>query len=736
MRAGKKAALAGAFALLLSGVSLSFFAAPGYAAAPEAKSASAKSVPKPAVKPAHKKKTSKSAKSSKKSPPSKKTAAKPVAKRDPTKGARALSSTAPSLSPEKVNPILTNSTRVATVNALRTARAGDWRTAAKIIAATRDPLSIRLYDWLYFTRTAQPLVFTEIASYIRANPSWPSQEKLRAAAEQAISPANTDDEIVYWFRDYPPRRPETMDRYLRALATEGRREELAKAVNAFWRKAQLTTPQQTRFVSAYGSYITRESHAARLDRLLFGQQYSNARAIAKILGRGYPALTEARMALAENNAGVDRFLAAVPAALQADPGLLYERLEWRVRNNMDFEAMEILHMEPESEKINNPEEWWRQRQIVARHLIENKQYQSAYLLVDGSGLTDGASFVDAEFLAGWLALRYTKQPWPAFQHFEKLYHKATTPVSRSRGAYWAGRASDELGYHDTALKWYRAAARHQTTFYGQMAAAALPESIRPPQQSAPPHTVAGETAFRARPLVQAAGILQEAGFHREAGIFLDKIAEGAKTPEDFELAADYSEEIGHYNNAIKIAKKALLQNVFLMEHSYPTMLTRMKGIAQEWALVHAVIRQESSFDLEAQSSAGALGLMQLMPATAREVAKKNHMSADRNLLVTNANHNIKLGSLYLQMMLDRYDNSYPLALAAYNAGPGRVDKWLRVYGDPRTKQINMVDWIELIPLSETRNYVQRCLENTYIYRLKLKDVQKSATAPIHVAFVP
>jgi soluble lytic murein transglycosylase len=173
-----------------------------------------------------------------------------------------------------------------------------------------------------------------------------------------------------------------------------------------------------------------------------------------------------------------------------------------------------------------------------------------------------------------------------------------------------------------------------------------------------------------------------------------------------------------------------------MEHSYPTMLSRMKGIAQEWALVHAVIRQESAFDAEAVSSAGALGLMQLMPATAREVARKNKLPEDRTLLVTNPAHNIRIGSLYLQTLLNRYDNSYPLALAAYNAGLGRVDRWLRTYGDPRTPEVNMVDWIELIPLSETRNYVQRCLENTYIYRVKLKGVQKSATAPIHVAVVP
>jgi soluble lytic murein transglycosylase len=517
---------------------------------------------------------------------------------------------------------------------------------------------------------------------------------------------------------------------------EGRTQDLSAALNKWWKNASLNSAQQARFLAAYGQYLTRQAQVARLDKLLFSRQYTNARALAKKLGGGYPPLVEARMALAENNPGVDRFLSFVPPVLQSDPGLLYERLEWRVRNDMDFQAMEILHQEPASEKIHNPEEWWRMRQLVARHLIENKQYQSAYLLVDENGLTDGASLIDAEFLAGWLALRYTKQPWPAFQHFEKLYHKATTPVSRARGAYWAGRASDALGYHDTALQWYRAAARHQTTFYGQMAAGELPAGYRPPQQLEPQVTVQGETEFRANPLVQAASILQEAGFHKEAGIFIDAVAATARTPEDYALIADFSTEVGHYSNAIRISKSALNKNVFLMEHSYPTMLSRMKGIAQEWALVHAVIRQESSFDMEAVSSAGALGLMQLMPSTAREVARKNGLSGSSQALIGNPSYNIRLGSLYLQVLLDRYDNSYPLALAAYNAGPGRVDRWLKTYGDPRHGAINMVDWIELIPLSETRNYVQRCLENTYIYRVKLKDVQKSALAPIHVAVVP
>jgi soluble lytic murein transglycosylase len=276
-----------------------------------------------------------------------------------------------------------------------------------------------------------------------------------------------------------------------------------------------------------------------------------------------------------------------------------------------------------------------------------------------------------------------------------------------------------------AQQWYRSAARHQTAFYGQLAVSALKSEFRPPQQLPPEKTLPGKQAFDRKELVRAAHFLDEAGMNDETSDMLNTLAANVKTPEDYRLTAELAEALGHPQNAVKIAKNGLNKGILLMDQLYPTMLSRMRNVRIEWALVHALIRQESSFDVRAQSPAGAMGLMQLMPATAQHVANRNHIGYRPDLLVTDPDYNIQLGSLYFKQLLDKYNNSYPLALAAYNGGPGRVDGWLAQFGDPRLGKIDAADWIELIPVAETRNYVQRVLEGVYIYRLKLNGAQKS-----------
>lgn len=624
--------------------------------------------------------------------------------------------------------------REATVQALKTARRGDWSRAGEVIRRTGDPLAEKIFNWLYYARSGQLQSFDRVTAFIRRNPEWPSQGTLKRAAEKALNDKVRDEDVVYWFRDYPPQTVDAMDRYLRALAVQGRAEEMKKALRGWWKGATLTADQQSRFLKSYSRHLDTAANVARLDTLLLGGQYTNARAIARVLGRGYPQLAEARIVLSENKGGVDGRLAHVPAHLRNDPGLLYERLRWRRRHNLDFEAIEILHSQPPADKINNLPDWWTEQHIIARRLIENKQYESAYLLVSKHQQKEGIAFAQAEFLAGWLALRFLNKPWDAFEHFEKLYRGTVTPASRSKAAYWAGRASEALKHNEVAIKWYRAAARYQTVFYGQMAIGALDDAYKPPQQLPPEKKIDDELAFDAKEMVQAAKLLHKAGYRKETTAFLDALASSVKTPEDYLLVAELSEKLDHYHNAVRIAKEGLSKNIMLMDHAYPTLLQRMKRVNIEWALVHALIRQESAFDYEAESPAGALGLMQIMPATAREVAKKNGLSYNPGRLTSDPDYNIRLGTSYMQSLLDRFDGSYALALAGYNGGPARVSQWLDKFGDPRKGEIDMIDWIELIPVYETRNYVQKVLEGVYIYRLKLQGVQKSANSPIHVSY--
>ena len=630
--------------------------------------------------------------------------------------------------------VLSSDDRNQTIQALKLIKKGKWTSAEQMIADTRNPLSAKIYYWLAYTKNHGDINFTRIAHFTNQNPDWPLQKTLRLNAEKNLNDSIKDEAITAWFKDRAPLTPDGMERYLDALINQNKNKQVNEIAASWWSNALLTPSQQSRFLKKYKNYIDERTHLIRFNYLIFKEHYTNARAIAKVIGRGYPALADARIAVAKNSPGVDAKIASVPPHLQGDPGLAYERLRWRRRNDKTIGALEILHNPPAAELIANPEAWWKERHIMARRMIEDKKYDSAYLLVSKHQQEEGLSFAQAEFLAGWLALRFLDKPWRAFEHFEALYHRVSSPISRARGAYWAGRASEDLGHPGIARQWYRVAARHQTTFYGQMAMAALSDEYKPPQQVQPRRILQKQNRFNRSEMVQVARILNKAGYRRETTAFLDALANKLEDPDDYILVADLAVELDHYHNAVRIAKKGLKKNIFMMEHAYPTLLSRVKNIELEWALVHSIIRQESAFDFDAKSPAGARGLMQLMPATAKEVARKKGISHKTSWLTSKPDHNILLGSTYMQQMLDRFDGSYILAAAAYNAGPGRVGRWLDEIGDPRSGEIDIIDWAEMIPIYETRNYVQRVLEGVYVYRMKLRDLQQKDLAPIHVVY--
>jgi soluble lytic murein transglycosylase len=326
-------------------------------------------------------------------------------------------------------------------------------------------------------------------------------------------------------------------------------------------------------------------------------------------------------------------------------------------------------------------------------------------------------------------LRFLGKPWEGFERFEAMYHKSSMPITKARAAYWAGLASEALQHPEIAKQWYEMGGKYPTTFYGQMALAKLGRDSEPVALK-PSLAVQVRQAFEKDDMIQAARIFYRAGIRNDASAFLRAYADKATTADQFFLAANLANDWQHYHDSVAVAKKAQTKGIIMADYAFPTMLARMKPIKTEWALVHAIIRQESQFDQQAQSPAGAQGLMQLMPATAKEVAKKAGMTHQNEWLTARPDYNIKLGSLYIAQMVSRFGGSYPLAIAAYNAGPGRVNSWIKMNGDPRTGNIDMIDWIEMIPVAETRNYVQRVLEGVYIYRHKFHDLQ-TVSAPIH-----
>lgn len=620
-----------------------------------------------------------------------------------------------------------------TIDVLKEIKSNNWSAAHNKASALQDPLTNKLYLWLYFIKGKKPVHYEQLTAFIQHNRHWPKQRSLLLDAEELMPPDKTPAEIAGWFSVFSPRTPDGMARYIDALLVLGQQDKARQLLSSWWHKSLLRPDEQRRFLEAYDDLLTLEDHKKRFDYLLFQRHYTNARALAKIIGDGYLQLAEARIALAEQRSGVDAAVAKVPAFLHNDPGLLYERLRWRRRHNMNYPAIEILHNAPPAEKISNLADWWTERHILARRLIEAKQYESAYLLVDKHMQKEGLGLAQAHFLAGFLALRYMEQPWRAFEHFEALYYRTKTPISRARGAYWAGLASEKLAYKDVAQKWYMKAARHQTTFYGQYALSSLGKSYQPAAVKPPDVSLDARRAFEAWEIVRALKLLHAAGMKEEAELFFSVLEEKSRSPAEYRLSAELAGMLEYHHKAVAIVKAAYNKQIILTDYAYPTLLKYMEDVDIEWALVHGVIRQESAFNMRAESPAGARGLMQLMPATAREVAHKMNLSHHTGWLTSRPGHNIRLGVGYMAQMLDRYDGSYPLAIAAYNAGPGRVDRWLKEIGDPRKGTIDLIDWAELIPVYETRNYVQRVLEATYVYRLKFKDIQKTPPQSLHIA---
>lgn len=632
----------------------------------------------------------------------------------------------------------TRQARQLTVKALRLIDKNKWKEAKDLIAKSKDPLAAKIYHWLLLTNTDKKdwnnRLFMSLSQFIRHNEQWPKVEKMKKSAEEVMPGTLSSNEVIAWYKSFPPQSFKGMRRYIDALIINGREENAKEVLAQWWAKSRISRAQQKQIVRDYKKYLTMEAHKKRCDTLLYKGDYGNALAIANLVGNGWPELARARMALAKNkNSGLGKLIDKIPSSLKNDPGLMYERLRWRRKRNLDKGALEILDKTPPAHTIQNKEKWWKERHIIIRRLLEDGKFQQAYELAAGHIQDKGFSHVQAEWVTGWLALRLINSPTEAYERFSILYGRVETPVSKARIAYWAGRAADDMGYKIMAQEWYKKAAQFKATFYGQMAASALSQENQLPQKRLPHLTSTQRKAYKLSELVQVSDIFLESGWPKTSEKFLKAFLKKDKTPKAYRFAAEHAAKKGSSYIAVKISKEAMKKGLFLTKQSYPTITRQIKNIHYvEWALIHALIRQESMFDINACSSAGARGLMQIMPATAQHIAKGLKIPYRKSWLTDKPKYNIKLGAYYIAQLVERYNGSYPLAIAAYNAGPSRVNEWLSMFGDPRKGEVDMIDWIELIPIYETRNYIQRVMEGVYIYRLRLKGIQKHPGKLLHV----
>jgi soluble lytic murein transglycosylase len=611
---------------------------------------------------------------------------------------------------------LTSEDRQIYQSAFAAAKKADSAGALRLATQAKDPLLRKVLIWMAISRGTSGASFSEIADFIAQNPDWPGQLTLRQRAEETI--ANAPDATVRdWFARFRPITSYGKLRQAELAMASGQQAAGVAQIRDVWVDGELSGFDEKSLLVRFPGIIRGEDNIKRLDRLLWDGLSEAAQRMLPGVPPDYRLLADARIKLAAFQPGVERAVAKVPAHLQNDPGLIYERVRWRRRKELYDSALEGL-LNPPKELVR-PVAWWTERQLFARRALADGKPQLAYRLVAKHGLSEGTAFADAEFLAGWIALRSLHDPQTGYDHFVRLYNVVKLPISRARGAYWAGRAAEALHRPDLASTWFANAAENTTTYYGQLAETTTGGEASRRLAAEPKPTTEERAQFHKRELVRVVEMMGEIGETDRLSIFMHRLSELAKTPAEYVLIASLFESVGRLDLSVGAAKRAGYVGVMLIDHGYP-MIDMPKGDAER-PLVLAMTRQESAFERTAISKSGARGLMQLMPATASQIAKSRQLPYSADRLLSDGGYNLTLGRAYLEELLDRFSGSYVLAIAAYNAGPARVRQWVDSFGDPRGKTIDVVDWVESIPFTETRNYVQRVLENLQVYRVRLGD---------------
>lgn len=599
--------------------------------------------------------------------------------------------------------------------AIAAAENGQLEQAMAAAGPARHPVLQTLLTYLWIVRPGSVASVDDILSFQNQNPDWPSQDVMRRRAEGLLADDPSDYKVLTYFQSREPLTGEGRFRLAEAQFRAGLAEDAGRNLRRGWIAGNFGQREESDALQKYGHVLRDEDHAARLDRLIWdGDRVAARRMMARVDG-DRRALADARLALQEMAPNVEGLIARLPPQLQSDPALVYERVRWRRIKNLDEDAQTLLLSQ--GPDVPYPEKWWTERQFFARRALTLGSVSDAYRLAAVNGIEDPRLLAESEFLAGWIALRYLGEGKQALKHFTKLAGAVRSPISQARGAYWAGRAAEAAGDRGLAETWYRKAAEHGVAYYGQLAAARVNQQAALRLPADPQVTQADMHNFERRSLVRATVYLAAAERRDRMRAFIMRLNDTATSEAEHLLVADFAEKLGRVDLGVAAAKRSASNGVTLTSRAFPVVTQLANGGGEpEAALTLALSRQESEFRPDAVSRAGARGLMQLMPATAQAMAKSLGVGYREPALTADPDYNVSLGRHYLRHLLDNYNGHYVLTLAAYNAGPGRVRQWVQTWGDPRNDNVDVIDWIELIPFTETRNYVQRVIEGVQVYR--------------------
>lgn len=597
------------------------------------------------------------------------------------------------------------------------------RDAATALAA-RDALAAgsldhHLLTWAIATSGLRTVPSYEIAEAQRELTGWPGLSKLRANSERALFTENPPPEqILAAFGNSLPETAQGAVILARAFIAQGNGPAAARVIRPFWIGYTLDKDLEDQILREFGSVISIADQRARMNYLMYRGRTAQAQRFSE-LGKA-SSLYKAWAAVTTSAKNAAALLNAVDRSLQDDPAFLFMRIEFLRRQEKYTEAAALLERAPKDRgDMVNAAEWWNERRIIARGLADNGDYRAAYQIVSSHNAKSATDIVDAEFHAGWYALRGMRDPARASQHFEKILKASSRPLSASRAWYWLGRSA-EAGGPGSATDYFAKAAAYSATFYGQLAAARINRPTLNVSYPAP--TNQDRRLFESREAVRAIDRLDQAGHGKRADALYKALADEMTSPGELAILAARAERSNNHAMSLEIGKSAFNRGLDVAALAFPIGVipasANINGSGK--ALAYSIARQESAFNPAAISGADARGLLQLLPGTAKAVAGRHGLPFTAAKLTADPGYNATLGAHYLGEQIDAFGGSYIMTFIAYNAGPRRVPEWIARYGDPRGKSIDeVVDWIERIPFPETRNYVQRVMENYQVYKVRL-----------------
>lgn len=558
----------------------------------------------------------------------------------------------------------------------------------------------------------------EIAAAAELLPGWPGMKTLRRNSERALARENpAADVVIKAFDGSQPQTAEGAIALARAYVAKGNVQAAQSVLSPFWRTEKLEARDETAIINEFGPVIPMADHRYRMERMFYADRIGSAQRVATLAGA--KELADAWAAASQGDKNTPKLLAAVPAE-QRGAGYLFAEAEYlRKRKKFADAAALLLKAPTDRAALVDPDAWWIERRVLSRELVDKGDMKTAYRIVAAHMAESPTNAADAEFHAGWYALRGLKDPTRAAEHFSRIVNLAQGSLSLSRAYYWLGRAAEAGGPGD-AKEYFTKASAFGTTFYGQLAGERIGNRVL--NIASPQPNEIDRQSFQKREAVSAINRLRDAGYERYANTLYIDLAGQLTSAGEVALLAQMAEKQGNHFLALRIGKIAASNGVNVGALSHPIgVIPETANISGSGkALAYAIARQESEFNVSAVSRVGALGLLQLMPGTAEQLAKKAGMTFSEAKLTTDPGYNATLGAAFLGQQLDRYNGSYVLTFAGYNAGPRRADQWIKRYGDPRGKDIDtVVDWIERIPYAETRSYIQRVMENYEVYKMRI-----------------